>query len=98
MGTLATIATRLVTASAFVASLGGCGYRELKAPCGPDEGKPSAASSAMSYAPVAPSPVTGSPLDQLSVASIPVADPCGPLRPINGRRLMATGSASGEPP
>ena len=98
MGKLATITTRLATASTLAVALGGCGYRELKVPCGPDDGKPAAASLAMSYAAVSPSRVTGSPLDQLSVASIPVADPCGPMRPINGRRLMATGSASGEPP
>lgn len=94
MGTLATIGTHLATASTVAVVLGGCGYRELKAPCGPDEGKPAA----LSYTPVAPSPMTGSPLDQLSVASIPVADPCGPLRPINARQTVATGSISGEPP
>lgn len=102
MGRLATISNRLATASALAAvlavSLGACGYRELKAPCGPDEGKPTAASSALSYAPVAPSPVTGSPLDRLAVASIPVSDPCGPLQPINGGRPVAIGPMSGEPP
>jgi hypothetical protein len=88
MGKRATIVTRIAITSALSASLGGCGYRELKAPCGPEEGKPAA----MSYAPVVSPPVTGSPLDQLGVASIPVADPCGPLRPLNGAR-----SVSGDP-
>jgi hypothetical protein len=97
MGTLAQIAARLVTASAVAVVLSGCGYRELKAPCGPDEGKLSAASLAMSYAPVAPLPITGSPLDRLG-GGIPVSDPCGPLRPLNGRRTVPTGSANGEPP
>lgn len=97
MGKLAQIAARLATASAVAAVLGGCGYRELKAPCGPDEGKPAAASLAMSYAPVAPLPITGSPLDRLG-GGIPVSDPCGPLRPLNGRRTVSIGSTSGEPP
>ncbi len=97
MGTLAHLAARLATASALAAALGGCGYRELKAPCGPDEAKLSAASLAMSYAPVAPSPITGSPLDRLG-GGIPVTDPCGPLRPLNGRRTVSNGSTSGEPP
>jgi hypothetical protein len=97
MGKLAHIAARFATASGLAAVLGGCGYRELKAPCGPDEGKPSAASLAMSYVPVAPLPITGSPLDRLS-GGIPVSDPCGPLRPLNGRRTVSTGWASGEPP
>lgn len=91
------IAARLVTASAVAVVLGGCGYRELKAPCGPDEGKLSAASLAMSYAPVAPLPITGSPLDRLG-GGIPVSDPCGPLRPLNGRPTVSIGSTSGEPP
>jgi hypothetical protein len=94
---LAHIAARFATASAVAAVLGGCGYRELKAPCGPDEGKLSAASLAMSYAPVAPSPITGSPLDRLG-GGIPVSDPCGPLRPLNGRQTVSIGSMSGEPP
>lgn len=97
MGTLAHLAARLATASALAAVLGGCGYRELKAPCGPDEGKLSAGSLAMSYAPVAPLPVTGSPLDRLG-GGIPVTDPCGPLRPLNSRRTASIGSMSGEPP
>lgn len=97
MGNLATISVRLATASALAAVLGGCGYRELKAPCGPDEGKPSVASLAMSYAPVAPLPITGSPLDRLG-GGIPVTDPCGTLRPLNGRRTVSNGSTSGEPP
>jgi hypothetical protein len=97
MGKLAHIAARLVTASAVAALLGGCGYRELKAPCGPDEGKLSAASLAMSYAPVAPLPITGSPLDRLG-GGIPVTDPCGPLQPLNGRRTVSNGSTSGAPP
>jgi hypothetical protein len=96
MGTLAHNAARLVTASAVAVVLGGCGYRELKAPCGPDEGKLSAASLAMSYAPVAQSPITGSPLDRLG-GGIPVSDPCGLLRPLNGRRTVSIGSMSGDP-
>lgn len=87
----------LATASALASALCGCGYRELKAPCGPDEGKPAAASLAMSYAPVASLPITGSPLDRLG-GGIPVSDPCGPLRPLNGRRTVSIGSTSGEPP
>jgi hypothetical protein len=75
-------------------SLGGCGYRELKAPCGPEEGAPPA----LSYAPVPAIAATGSPLDQMSAGSgamgaISVADPCGPLRPINGSRAIG-----GPPP
>ena len=66
-------------AAALACSLGGCGYRELKAPCGPEEGAPPA----LSYAPSPAMPVTGSPLDQLGTGSIPVTDSCGPLRPIN---------------
>lgn len=97
MGKLAHSAARLATACAVAVVLGGCGYRELKAPCGPDEGKLSAASLAMSYAPVAPLPITGSPLDRLG-GGIPVSDPCGPLRPLNGRRTVSIGSTSGEPP
>jgi hypothetical protein len=97
MGKLAHIPARLATASAVAVVLGGCGYRELKAPCGPDEGKLSAASLAMSYAPVAPLPITGSPLDRLG-GGIPVTDPCGPLRPLNDRRIVSIGSTSGEPP
>ena len=97
MVTLAHIAAHLLTASAVAALLGGCGYRELKAPCGPDEGKPAAASLAMSYAPVAPLPITGSPLDRLG-GGIPVSDPCGPLRPLNDRRTVATGSTADDPP
>jgi hypothetical protein len=97
MGTRAHIAARLVTASAVAVVLGGCGYRELKAPCDPDEGKLSAVSLAMSYAPVAPLPITGSPLDRLG-GGIPVSDPCGPLRPLNGRRTLSIGPTSGEPP
>jgi hypothetical protein len=96
MGTLAHVVTHLATASALAAVLGGCGYRELKAPCGPDEGKLSAASLAMSYAAVAPLPIIGSPLDRLG-GGIPVSDPCGPLRPLNDRRTVATGSTSGDP-
>lgn len=87
------IAAHLVSASVLALLLGGCGYRELKAPCGPGEGLPAA----MSYAPVAPSPKTSSPLDQLSVAGIPVADPCGSLRPLNGARPNNTTSISGDP-
>lgn len=97
MGSLAHIAARLVTASAVAVVLGGCGYRELKAPCDPDEGKLSAASLAMSYAPVAPFPITSSPLDRLS-GGIPVSDPCGPLRPLNGRRTVSIGSTADDPP
>jgi hypothetical protein len=97
MGTLATIAARLATASAVAVVMGGCGYRELKAPCGPDEGKTSAAFLALSYAPVAPLPITGSPPDRLG-GSIPVSEPCGPLRPLNGGRTATIGSAGGEPP
>lgn len=97
MGKFAKLTTRLATASALAAVLGGCGYRELKAPCGPDEGKPAVASLAMSFAPVAPLPITGSPLDRLG-GGIPVTDPCGPLRPLNGRPTVSIGSTSGEPP
>ncbi|MGL4438694.1 MAG: hypothetical protein ACRCUE_05440 [Bosea sp. (in: a-proteobacteria)] len=98
MGGLANIVVRVVIMSALAAALGGCGYRELKAPCGPDEGQPAAAASALAYAPVTSPPMTGSPLDRLAVASIPVADPCGPLRPINGGRTIVPGPAGGEPP
>jgi hypothetical protein len=97
MGKFAKLATHFLTASAVAVLLGGCGYRELKAPCGPDEGKLSTASLALSYAPVAPLPITGSPLDRLG-GGIPVTDPCGPLRPLNGRRTLSNGSTSGEPP
>ncbi|MGL4443295.1 MAG: hypothetical protein ACRCU1_06705 [Alsobacter sp.] len=97
MGKFAKLTTRLATASALAAVLGGCGYRELKAPCGPDEGKPAAASLAMSFAPVAPLPITGSPLDRLG-GGIPVTDPCGPLQPLNGRRTLSIGSTADDPP
>jgi hypothetical protein len=93
MGALATPTVRAARRAALTAALaaalacflGGCGYRELKAPCGPEEGTPPA----LSYAPSLFVPTTGSPLDRLSVyggmgGGIPVADHCGPLRPING--------------
>lgn len=99
MGRLAQITARLSTASALAAVLSGCGYRELKAPCGPDEGKLSAASWAMSYAPVASPPMTGSPLEEIGGGGIPVADPCGPLRRINNSLAMvADRSTADDPP
>ena len=92
MGARATLAVRAARSAALMAALafilGGCGYRELKAPCGPEEGAPPA----LSYAPSPATLHTGSPLDQLAArsgaGSIPVADPCGPLRPINGSRSL----------
>ena len=75
---LQSAARAVMLAIVLSSTLGGCGYRELKAPCGPDEGKPAA----LSYAPVAPSADMGSPLDRLAIGSIAVVD-CGPLRPIN---------------
>lgn len=73
--------TRIAILLALAVGLSGCGYRELKAPCGPDEG----GTPALSYAPLAQR-VTGLPLDQLSAGGIPVVDPCGPLRSINAPR------------
>jgi hypothetical protein len=86
----AVLSAALAAALAFI--LVGCGHRELKAPCGPEEGTP-----ALSYAPSPATPMTGSPLDQLAASSgmgsIPVTDPCGPLLPINGSRAIG-----GPPP
>jgi hypothetical protein len=62
---------------AFVAgALCGCGYREVKAPCSPDEGQPSMLTS---YAPVARQ---RTPFDGLAVGET-ASDPCGPMRKIN---------------
>jgi hypothetical protein len=43
MRAFANIGALVVIATALASMLGGCGYRELKAPCGPDEGLPAAA-------------------------------------------------------
>lgn len=79
--------------------LASCGHRELKAPCGPDEGGPSAIPStvtslvpvedhlfgpALNGTPRSTMPLTGSPLDRLAAA--PALDPCGPLRPLNAAK------------
>lgn len=79
------IAVRVVTAAAFAAALGSCGYRELKAPCKPEEGAPPA----LSYAPPPLTPITGSPLGELATGAIPVADPCGLLRRVNSSPATA---------
>jgi hypothetical protein len=89
MMTMANMVAGFAIAAVLAPVLGACGYRELKAPCGPDEGSPPA----LSYAQLAATPLTGSPLDRLSGGSIAVTDPCGPLQPINGSR-----SNSGPPP
>lgn len=56
-------------------ALAGCGYREVKAPCSPDEGQPTILTS---YAALARQ---GTPFDGLAVGE-PALDPCGPMRPI----------------
>jgi hypothetical protein len=57
-------------------ALAGCGYREVKAPCAPDEGQPSILTS---YAPLPPQ---GAPFGGPAVGpSYP--DPCGPMRKVN---------------
>ena len=61
--------------AALAGVLAGCGYREVKAPCAPDEGQPSVLTS---YAPVLRQ---ASPFDRLAVGE-PAVDPCGPMRPI----------------
>ena len=103
MGARATLtvhaARRAALAAALVAalacSLGGCGYRELKAPCGPEEGVPAA----LSYAPFTALPITASPLDRLAAGGIPVADPCGPLRRVDQSLATAVGrSPVGDAP
>jgi hypothetical protein len=95
MGKLAPIATPITIASILAAALGGCGYSELKAPCGPDEGQVSAAS----YLPFPTTSVTRTLLDQFAAVPIPIADPCGPLRPINRNLAMAANrSAADDPP
>jgi hypothetical protein len=87
------IAARMAFVSACAMVLGGCGYRELKAPCGPNEGgTPGLSYAALFYASEVQH-ATGSPLHQLGVGGSPVSDPCGPPRPING-----TQSTAGDPP
>jgi hypothetical protein len=91
-----TIAPLALATAVLLAS---CGHRELKAPCGPDEGGPSAIPSTVtSLVPVedhlsgprlngtprSTMPLTGSPLDRLAAAS--GLDPCGPLRPLNAAK------------
>ena len=49
--------------------LSGCGYKPLKAPCGPDEGN-----QALAFAPDPLPAVTPNPFRAL--------DPCGPMKPI----------------
>ncbi len=69
-----------VSSCAIVASLAGalagCGYREVKAPCSPDEGQPSMLTS---YAGVQPQ---ATPFVGLAVGE-PASDPCGPMRKIS---------------
>jgi hypothetical protein len=91
-----TIAPLALATAVLLAS---CSHRELKAPCGPDEGGPSAIPSTVtSLVPVddhlsgptpngtprSTRPLTGSPLDRLAAAS--ALDPCGPLRPLNAAK------------
>jgi hypothetical protein len=60
----------------LASALAGCGYREVKAPCSPDEGQPSILTS---YAPVSRQ---APPFDRLAAGgSLP--DPCGPMRKVN---------------
>ena len=96
----ANIGALVVIATALASMLGGCGYRELKAPCGPDEGLPAAAiPNLTSFAPVGTTALTFSPLDQLAVGEHPFLGACGPLRPINGGGAMpADRSAGGNRP
>lgn len=101
----ANIGALVVIATALASMLGGCGYRELKAPCGPDEGLPAAAiPNLTSFAPVGTTALTFTPLDQLAVSDHPVGErpflgACGPLRPINGGGAMpADRSPSGNRP
>ena len=56
--------------------LAGCGYREVKAPCAPDEGQPSILTS------YAAASRQGAPFDRLAVRE-PASDSCGPMRKIN---------------
>jgi hypothetical protein len=106
MGGVRTTALRIESAAALTAALavtlGGCGYRELKAPCGPEEGTPPA----LSYAPPLVVPTPGTPLDRLSVyggmggggGGIPVTDPCGPLRRVNSSLATAVGRSPADDP
>jgi hypothetical protein len=56
--------------------LAGCGYREVKAPCSPDEGQSTILTS---YAPVSRQ---APPFDRLAAGGSP-PDPCGPMRKVN---------------
>jgi hypothetical protein len=96
----ANIGALVVIATTLASMLGGCGYRELKAPCGPDEALPAAAiPNLTSFAPVGTTALTFTPLDQLAVGEQPVLGACGPLRPINGGGAMpADRSPSGNRP
>jgi len=96
----ANIGALVVIATALASVLGGCGYRELKAPCGPDEALPAAAiPNLTSFAPVGTTPLTFTPLDQLAVGEHPFLGACGPLRRINGGGAMpADRSPSGKLP
>jgi len=91
-----TIAPFMLATAVLLAS---CGHRELKAPCGPDEGgPPTIPSTVTSLVPVedhlfepppngtprSSMPLTGTPLDRLAAA--PALDPCGPLRPLNAAK------------
>ena len=106
----ANIGALVVIATALASVLGGCGYRELKAPCGPDEALPAAAiPNLTSFAPVGTTALTFTPLDQLAVSEHhvdqlavgehPFLGACGPLRRINGGGAMpADRSPSGKLP
>jgi hypothetical protein len=60
-------AVRLVLAVSIAAAISGCGYKPLKAPCAADEG-----GVATAYSSLEPRPS----------ATAPLADGCGPMRPI----------------
>jgi hypothetical protein len=96
----ANIGALVVIATALASVLGGCGYRELKAPCGPDEAFPAAAiPNLTSFTPVGTILLTFTPLDQLAVGEHLFLGACGPLRPINGGVAMpADRSAGGNRP